>query len=378
MAEETTNGGIRWIRDEAELAALVSEIDGGRLALDTEADSFHHYQEKTCLIQISTERGTSLVDPLEGLGLAPLGVVLEDTGVLKVLHGADYDLRLLRRDHGIGLRPVFDTMIAARLVGETRFGLASLLERHLGVRLDKKYQRADWSRRPLPREMVEYAAADTRHLLELHTVLEERLADLGRTTWAEEEFRRLEAVRWSGPERDPEAFRRTRGASRLDGEGLAVLREIWEWRDETARGRDRPHFRIMDDAALIALASRRPASRHALSRVPGLPRSLKEGRGAREILQRIRQAVERPCETWPATRITRPRAEDPALRRRLRELRRRRDGVAAELGLEPSLLASRAVLESIAGRQAHGEDWRGTEGLRSWQILLLEPVIDGA
>jgi ribonuclease D len=374
--EEKTDNGIRWIRNRGALESLVSEIAGGRLALDTEADSFHHYHEKTCLIQISTGSGTSLVDPLAEVDLAPLGVILEAPEILKVLHGADYDLRLLRRDHGLGLCPIFDTMIAARLVGETRFGLASLLERHLGVKLDKKFQRADWSRRPLSREMIEYAAADTRYLLELHGILDERLAVLGRTEWAAEEFRRLESVRWSETEKDPDAFRRTKGASRLDRKGLAVVREIWEWRDETARRRDRPPFRVMDDAALVAVAANRPTSPEALARVPGIPRPLREGKGSTEILRRIRQAVERPPESWPTTRARRPRTDDPTIRRRLGELRRRRDAVAAELGLEPSLLAPRTVLESIAGCQLRGEDWRRSEGLRSWQIRLLEPVID--
>jgi ribonuclease D len=366
---------VGWIRDEDTLAAKLAELGHGPLALDTEADSYHRYHEKICLIQISMEGGTSLIDPLTGLDLAPLGAVLEDPAVPKVLHGADYDLRLLRRDHALHVRSLFDTMIAARLTGETKFGLASLLEAHCDVHLDKKFQRADWSRRPLPREMVEYAAADTRHLLELRGILEDRLVAQGRREWAEEEFRRLERVRWSGAGPDPDAFRRTKGASRLDRRALGVLREIWGWRDETARRLDRPPFRVMDDRAMVALAVGRPKTQEALARLRGFPRSLTSGRVSREILDLIRRAADEPPESWPALRVTRPGTEDPALRSRLRELRRARDAVASELGLEPSLVATRAVLENIAARQARGNDWRGIAELRSWQIRLLEPVV---
>ena len=155
MSEAEGAKDIGWIRDGDALAATLAELGDGPLALDTEADSFHHYPEKICLIQISTGSGTSLIDPLAGVELSALGAVLEDPALPKVLHGADYDLRLLRRDHGLQVRKLFDTMIAARLTGETRFGLASLLEGHLAVRLDKRFQRADWSRRPLPREMID-------------------------------------------------------------------------------------------------------------------------------------------------------------------------------------------------------------------------------
>ena len=366
---------VGWIRDGDSLAATLASLGEGPLALDTEADSFHHYPEKICLIQISMGSGTSLIDPLAGVELTALGAVLEDPGVPTVLHGADYDLRLLRRDHGLQIRSLFDTMIAARLTGETRFGLASLLESHLDVRLDKRFQRADWSRRPLPREMIEYAASDTRHLLELQSILERRLLALGRLEWAEEEFRRLESVQWSAAVRDPEAFRRTKGSSRLDGRALAVLREVWGWRDETARRRDRPPFRVMGDATLVALAVERPESREALARVPGFPRPLVAGKAWREILSRIGRATAEPAEAWPEVRAARPVTDDPAQRKRYRELRRGCDAVATELGLEPSLVASRAVLEGIATKEAGGEDWKAVPELRAWQIRLLEAVV---
>src|SRR4029079_2620570 len=151
-------------------------------------------------------------DPLVGVSLEPLRPLLQDRGVAKVMHGADYDLRLLARDHAVDVAGVFDTMIAARLTGERAFGLAALLEKHLGVRLDKSHQRADWSRRPLPPAMAAYAVEDTRHLAELGTRLRARLAELSRLSWAEEEFRRLEGVRWA-ESAEPEPWRKIKGAS---------------------------------------------------------------------------------------------------------------------------------------------------------------------
>ena len=220
--------GIRWIDTQEGLESLVAEIAGSPFALDTEADSFHHYHEKVCLVQLTADRGDVLVDPLAGIDLEPLRAPLEDAGTRKILHGADYDVRILHRDFRFSPRGIFDTMIAARLTGATAFGLAALLEAHLDVRLDKAHQRADWSIRPLPVAMADYAAADTRYLHALAAILEARLAELGRLDWAREEFERIEVVRWkNGEEPSPDAWRKTKGATSLDRRALAVLQELW-------------------------------------------------------------------------------------------------------------------------------------------------------
>ena len=196
------SGSIAWIRETGNLSDTLAAVGAGPLALDTEADSLHHYPEKVCLVQLTFGGADHLVDPLAGVDLAPLGRILADRAVTKILHGSDYDLRVLHRDFGLELVGLFDTMIAARLTGERSFGLAALLETHFGIKLEKKFQRADWSLRPLTAEMESYAALDTRHLEALAGRLGEQLEQLGRTAWAEEEFRALEGVRWSAP--DPE------------------------------------------------------------------------------------------------------------------------------------------------------------------------------
>jgi ribonuclease D len=365
-----------WIRDDRGLTDALTRVGDGPLAFDLEADSFHHYRESVCLVQMSYGGSTYLVDPLDGADPSLLGPVLARSSVRKILHGADYDLRILHREHGLEMSGLFDTMIAARLIGETAFGLADLLARHLGVRLDKSHQRADWSRRPLPDEMVAYAVRDTLHLEELADVLEARLRELGREAWAEEENRALEAVRWTKPDADPDAYLRVKGARTLDRRGLTVLRELHALRDREARTRDVPPFRIMHDAVLVELARRQPAAAEELKRVPRLPRPLKGGRTAHEILDAVGRGLDLP----PVERQERGRPRRPkpgAVRKRLeREARHGRDALALEIGLEPSVLLSRKLLDPILDRIERGEDWRGVDGLRRWQETTLEGVLD--
>lgn len=355
----------RWICDRADVVRLVERIGVGPVAIDTEADSYHHYREKVCLIQISFRDDTVLIDPLARPDVEPLRPVLESPGVPKVMHGADYDLRLLDRDLGITIGGLFDTMIAARLVGERACGLAALLESRLGVRLDKRHQLADWSRRPLPEELVRYAADDTRHLPALYRILEDRLAELGRLEWAREEFRRLEGVRWIVEPDDPEAYRDVKGAARLERRGLAVLRELFAWRRETAERDDVPPFRIATDAVLVALAERPPGDVHDLARA----------RRAEAIVGRVRRALETEPTSWPERRRRASRRDPGPSAARFRALRDRRDGLAARLDLEPSILVNRAALEAIATKLDGGEDWRTVPELRRWQIGLLEEIV---
>jgi len=365
----------RWICDGAGVARLAERIGTGPVAIDTEADSYHRYREKVCLVQISFRDDTVLVDPLAGLDLAPLRPVLESPAVLKIMHGADYDLRLLDRDLGIRIGGLFDTMIAARLVGERAFGLAALVASRLGVQLDKKHQLADWSRRPLPEELARYAADDTRYLAALYRILENRLVELGRLEWAREEFRKLEGVRWVAESEDPEAYREVTGAARLERRGLAVLRELFEWRRESAQRRDVPLYRIASDAVLVALAERPPVGVDDLGRAGGVPPGLSRGRNAEAIVERVRGAIEADPSSWPERRPRAARRDPGPSAARFRALRHRRDGLAARLDLEPSIVANRATLEAIATKLDGGGDWRTVPDLRRWQIEILEEIV---
>ena len=323
-----------WITSTAELDAELKRLGNGPLCLDVEADSFHHYPDKVCLVQLSFAGRDLLVDPLAGVDLAGLCGVLAAPQVRKILHGADYDIRVLHRDFGLELRGLFDTMVAARLVGERKFGLAALLEQHFGIQLDKRHQRADWSRRPLPPAMREYAALDTRYLGRLAEMLEARLAALGRREWAGEEFARLENVRWSSAAADPEAFRRVKQSAKLRPRELAVLRELYRLRDTVARRVDRPPFRVLRDEVLLMLARQQPQEASELDELRELPRGWTRPESARELMAAIGRGLELAEDALPRTPIkTRPRrsaAADAGLRR----LRRIRD----EALTDPDLL----------------------------------------
>jgi len=365
-----------WIDSTPALEAWIAGVAEGPLAVDTEADSFHHYREKVCLVQLSAGGRHALVDPLAEIEWSALGRRLADPAVEKILHGADYDVRLLERDLGLAVVNLFDTSIAARLTGETSIGLAALLAKHLGVTLDKSHQRADWSKRPLGDAMRAYAVADTAHLQALAAILAAEAERLGRLAWVREECARIESVRWRDRARDdPEAFRRVKGAASLTPPGLAVLREVWGWRDEVGRRRDRPVFRVLRDEVLLAIARAAPATVADLVKIAGFPEALARSPVAIDVVEAVRRGLacpepERP-QPRPSLRVVLP----PEVEARLDDLRQRRDQVAQPLGLDPSLVANRAVLEEMARRLVAGADPFEVPDLRPWQAALLKPVL---
>src|SRR3989454_6110721 len=238
------------IRTDAALAEVVAALRREPLvAADTEAASFHRYRDRIFLVQLSSPRQTAIIDPLAVRDLAPLGELLADPQVEKIFHDADYDLRTLDRDYGFRARRLCDTRIAAQLGGERAVGLAALLDKYLGVKLSKEHQKADWSRRPLPPAMLEYAAADTRHLPALREALRARLVALGRLAWAEEEFARLEALRWTGSGDGADAYLRVKGAKALAPRQLATLRAPYRWRGQGTPERAPPTFPRRRDRA---------------------------------------------------------------------------------------------------------------------------------
>ncbi len=340
------------------------------LALDTEGASFHRFVDRIYLLQLSTVERSAIIDPL-GMNAPPgLGAVLEDPSVEVIFHDADYDLRLLHQDYGWHVRNIFDTRIAAQLLGIRAFGLAALLERYFGVKLEKKHQRADWSMRPLTQDMLDYAAQDTKHLIELRNRMRAELEIAGRRSWAEEEFRRLEGTRWS-PDEEVAAFLRMKGARDLNRRELGVLREIVAWRDAVAGEVDRATFRVMSNDVLLEIARIGDATREALAAIKGMPRSLLERRGG-ELVDAVRRGLALPDAELP--RFPRPpRFErDPDFEENVARLRAARDAAAARLDLDPGVLCSRDRLETIARMQPGSVD-RLSEirELRQWQIAEL-------
>src|SRR5919206_5006276 len=229
----------------ADVERFLNGISGvTELALDTEGASFHRFLDRIYLLQLSTRDQNAIIDPLPIGSPQKLGDLLQDKNIEVVFHDADYDLRLLHQDYGWHVTNIFDTRVAAQLLGIKSFGLAALLEQFFDVKLDKKHQRADWSMRPLPQDMLDYAVQDTRYLLQLRDHMKGELQRRGRWHWAQEEFARLEGTRWE-TEVEMEGFLRLKGARDLTRRELAVLREVANWRDKIAEQLDRATFRVM-------------------------------------------------------------------------------------------------------------------------------------
>ena len=240
---------MQYIQKNAELLELAQRLDGvALLAADTEAAGYHRYRDTVCLLQLSTRLDTYVIDALALADLSALAPIFAQAETEIVFHDADYDLRLLSRDFGFTVNRLFDTKIAAQFVGEASFGLGSLVEKYLGITLEKKHQRADWAQRPLPADMLHYAAEDTRHLPELRDALRGELVKRGRLSWAEEEFKLAQQARWLASEEN-EAFLRTKGARDLKPRELAVLRELHAWRERAAESRDIATFRVLSNEA---------------------------------------------------------------------------------------------------------------------------------
>jgi ribonuclease D len=373
----------RLIATETQLTELLKKIDApDRVAVDTEADSLHSYREKLCLLQISVpavadivDAGRDLesasgnrdqrsrlqydftVDPLAAVDLAPLRRALENKEI--VLHGGDYDLRMLRRGLNLTANRIFDTMIAARLLGIREFSLAALVKRCFGLELPKGSQKANWAKRPLPARMAEYAINDVRYLLPLAEKLEAELDRYQRRDWLRQSCRRaIEQAATAGVRKQDE-FWRVRGSGSLHGRPAAVLRALWQWREREAEMADRPPFHILQNENLV-----NAAVSFASGTVPDYKHFSSRRRQAFREAARI--GLTAPESEWPVLPRrfgTRPSAETV---RRTEELRRRRDKSAEELRLEPSFIAPRGTLEAIAADQA-----RATSLLVPWQRELL-------
>lgn len=341
------------------------------LGIDTEAASFHRYHDRIYLLQLSSASHTAVVDPLALGGLPGLERLLAAPGLELVFHDADYDLRLLYHEHRLRVRRLFDTRIAAQFINEPGLGLGTLLERRFGVRTDKRFQRADWSVRPLSPAMVAYAATDTRYLPALRDSLRSDLIRLGRLAWVEEECELLIGVEWATPEPPQTAFLRLKGARALDRRGLAVLRELVVWRDTLAARLDRALFRIVPNEALLTLAAEPPRSLAALAAIRGVGRDLATRYGA-EILAAIDRGLAVPDRELPRfERRPRPRP-DPAYEARREVLRDARAALAPRLGLPPGVLIPNATLDAIASRAPRSEEeLRQVPGVRRWQVGVL-------
>ena len=346
-------------------AAEISEHPA--IAVDLEADSMYHFQEKVCLIQVAAERRIFLIDPLQIDNLEPLSSVFANPGIFKVFHGADYDIRSLYRDFTFSVHNLFDTEIAARFLGLQETGLEALLLNRFGIQLDKQYQRKDWSRRPLPEEMLTYAADDVRYLLTLARDLEEELGARGRLEWVREECERISRVR-PAIDNDQPLFMSFRGAGRLDSRSLAVLENLLQARRRIAEKKDRPLFKVFSNKSILALVQQKPPDRKQLEATGALSKKQIQ-MYAEELLARIESAMRIPPSELPVYPRNRAPSIPPAAPARIRRLKKWRDRKARELNIEPGVLLNKAAITAIALENPQTRRELATlPELRRWQV----------
>jgi ribonuclease D len=359
------------VERESDLRALARDLMREKqIAVDTEADSFYHYFDKTCLVQIGTSQGIFLVDPLALGGpaeLAPLGPVFASKKIRKVFHAAEYDLFVLKRDCSFEFENLFDTMISAQLLGYPAVGLAALAKRHFNVSLPKDEQRSDWSSRPLRESQLVYAAADVTYLARLAEKLEAQLVEAGRLDWAQQEFEALIRRTWPAREFDGAGYLRIKGAKALDPTSLSVLRELYLMRDARARDVDRPPFKVLGNRTLMEIAEVKPATQGELASIKGVTELILRRLG-REVLAAVARGQRAPHE--PLRRAANGRRRmDRRTERRLARLKRWRHARAKELALDPGVLCPNSSLEAIAWRDpAKPADLAEVPELKRWLV----------
>ncbi|MFT3783474.1 MAG: HRDC domain-containing protein [Nibricoccus sp.] len=362
------------VENSAQLAPLLAALDRSEeAAVDTEADNLYHYRTRVCLLQFLVAGEIYLVDVLAEFDLEPLWEKLATKHLL--MHGSDFDLRLLHDLRGFRAKSMFDTMLAAQLLNRQRIGLAALLEEHFGVILDKDSQKANWSKRPLTKKLLDYAALDVFHLPKLRDILTHELAKLDRLEWLDQQCQRqIEAAAVGFPGNDDNAWRIGR-SERLHAHGLAVLHAVWHWREEWARKLDVPPFKVTGNEMLLKMAD---AADHGLS-ARAVLESIHLGKRHERLCSSLAAALEAGFARDPRT-LPRRRGRNPDIQplsaselARQDRLKADRDRVAARIQLDPTLIANRAQLALIARNPEKLDEF-----LLPWQANLLrhEPSLN--
>ena len=365
MAGETF--AYEWIEKFPHLEGIARILGRAEIiGVDLEADSLHHYFEKVCLLQIATDSASYIIDPLAIKDLSSLHPVFSNSHIRKVFHGADFDVRSLYRDFRIGVENLFDTQLACKFLGFRETGLESVLRNRFQVDLNKKFQRADWSQRPLSPELLEYAAMDGRYLIPLSRMLGKELEEKGRLSWVEEECRFLSKVRFTPPSHEP-LYLRVKGASRLDPRSLAVLEALLKFREAQARKSDLPPFKVLGNESLLELATQKPLFLEELETGKILSRKQIDRHGA-HLLREIHRAMAIPDENLPAYPREKRTDLPSAARKREKALKTWRDLRAKNLGIEPGILLNNALIRDLALKDPQSmRELEGIPGLKKWR-----------
>jgi ribonuclease D len=376
-SNETGNVSFVLVEDDVGLSSLTGNLARQRcVGVDMEADSMYHYEERVCLLQMSTVTDNFIVDPLKISDLTPLETVFRDPGVKKIFHGADFDIRSLRRDFSFQVEGLFDTQIAAKFLGKGDVGLARLVKEYFGVDLEKKYRKRDWSARPLPREMLVYGVLDSLYLPELARILEQELKERERLTWVMEECEILSRVLPADNDGTP-FFMRFKGAGRLNSRSLAVLEFLLRFRDMVAARRNVPHFKVMGNETIKSLIQAKPTTFEDLKATGILSPKQLHGLGE-GLVREISSALAIPDADLPVYPSRSKPEHLPGSSGRYVKLKKWRDRRAAEMKLDPPVVLPNSVLKAIADHPPAGlKDLESIPGIRRWQVQLLGEEVCG-
>jgi len=364
----TSDIGYNIIDSSSKLAQLVGQLENETvIGVDVEADSMYHFKEKVCLIQMATANINVVIDPLVIKDLSALKPVFKRNDIQKIFHGADYDVRSLYRDFKININNLFDTELACRFLGLPETGLGAVLKKKFEMTLDKKFQRKDWSRRPLPREMIAYAAEDARYLVPLAQDLTAELKDKKRLSWVHEECEILSNVRPNTDNTQP-LYVNFKGAGKLDQRSLAILEALLQSRRKIALNKDRPLFRIIGSRCLLDLAAARPTDLKQLEKTRALSPKQIDMYG-RPVLTAINSAIKIPPQDLPVY----PRRKAPrvpaAAAKRVKTLKQWRDSQAKKLAMDPALILTKSLISTLAVQwPLKLSDLSRIKEIKKWQI----------
>jgi len=368
-------GPLQYIEDAAGLNTMMDYLCTEPLiAFDLEADSMFHFKEKVCLIQIAARSACFIVDPLPIPDMSPLSRVLSDASITKIFHGADYDVRSLYRDYGIIIHNLFDTELASRFMGLPETGLDAVLKKRFGIALEKKYQKKDWSQRPLPREMIDYAAKDVHYLIPLYEALQQELKELDRMDWVLEECRDLTLVR-SSPANERPLFLKVKGAGHLDRRELSVLEALLEFRLSLAEQKDRPLFKVIGNASLLTIAQAKPQTISDLGNIRALSEKQIHMYG-QAMIHIVQTALHIPDSLLPKYPYTRQPRTPSDVSERFNKLKTWREQKAKDLCMDPGVLINNAALKLIAELDIKKmSELNELPSLKNWQQNKLWPEI---
>jgi len=358
----------KFIESEIELQQVCEDLLKEKtIGVDLEADSMHCFKEKICLIQIATDKEAYLIDPFE-IKAAPYFIrVLEDSGVMTVFHGSDFDIRSLDREYQARVKNLFDTEIACRFLGVRERGLGALLKKHFNVDANKKFQKEDWSKRPLTHDMIEYSVGDVTHLIRLQDILTRQLVEKGRLSWAKEEFEIQAGVRYEGNHSLP-LFTKFKGAGKMDNRTLAVLENLLEMRLSIAEKKDLPLFKVISNTSIQTMAFEKPAAIDRMIQMRALSPK-QAGMYGHLCVDAIVRALNLPHKDLPSyPKMRRPKRDERA-EARIERLKKMREKLSISMDMEPGLLLNNAAIEIIAVKNpGTGEELLKIDSIRHWQV----------